>query len=71
MGIFDKAKDAAGNVSPDQMKDGVTKGGDFIDDKTGGKYADKVDQGQNFANEQIDDRFGGKQAEGQRPDANH
>ena len=55
MGLMDNAKDALGN-NPDKVSQGVEKGGDFVDDKTGGKYADKVDQGQEFAKE----RFGGE-----------
>lgn len=29
--------------NPDQVSDGIDKAGDFIDQKTGGKFADKVD----------------------------
>ena len=54
-GLGDKAKDLAGD-NADKVQDGVEKGGDFVVDKTGGKYADKVDQGQEFAKE----RFGGE-----------
>lgn len=48
MGLFDKAKDLAAEHS-EQVGQGVDKGGDMLDEKTGGKYADKVDQGQEFA----------------------
>lgn len=48
MGLFDKAKDLAGEHS-EQVDQGIDKGGDMLDEKTGGKYADKVDQGQEFA----------------------
>ncbi|WP_018156442.1 antitoxin [Demetria terragena] len=54
MGLFDKAKDLAGENS-DKVDQGVESAGDFVDDKTGGQHADKVDQAQNFAN----DQFGG------------
>ncbi len=49
MGLFDSAKDKAtefANDNPDKVSDGIEKGGDFIDSKTGDKYADKVDKGQ-------------------------
>ena len=48
MGLFDKAKDMAGEHS-EQVGQGIEKGGDALDEKTGDKYADKVDQGQEFA----------------------
>ena len=31
----------------------IDQAGDFIDEKTGGKYADKVDQAQAFLKDQI------------------
>lgn len=52
MGLMDNAKDALGN-NPDKVSQGVEKGGDFIDEKTGGQYADQVDKGQDFANERL------------------
>ncbi len=58
MGLFDSAKDKAtefANDNPDKVSDGIEKGGDFIDSKTGDKYADKVDKGQAA----IGDKFGG------------
>ena len=48
MGIFDKAKDALSEHS-EQVDTGIEKGGDFVDDKTGDKYAEHVDKGQDFA----------------------
>lgn len=54
MGIFDKAKEALGDHS-EHVDTGVERGGDFVDDKTGGKYADQVDQGQTVASEQLED----------------
>lgn len=61
MGLMDdlggKAKDLA-DQNPDKLKEGVEKAGDFVDEKTGGKYADKVDQAQQAA----EDRLGGGQA---------
>lgn len=71
MGIFDKAKqfvsehadDAERLIAEnkDKIKDGIEKAGDFIDEKTGGKYADKVDQAQNAAGDFVD------KADGQEP----
>lgn len=45
MGVFDKAQDL-GKEHSDKVEQGVEKGGDAIDEKTGGKHADQVDQGQ-------------------------
>ncbi len=64
MGLFDSAKDKAtefANDNPDKMSDGVEKGGDFVDSKTGDKYADQVDKGQAA----IGDKFGGAAADEQ------
>jgi len=58
MGFMDKAKDAAQD-HPEQVESGVEKGGDFADDKTGGKYTDQIDKGE----EQVTDRFGGGDGE--------
>lgn len=41
-GLAQQAGDFASQNS-DQIADGIEKAGDFIDEKTGGKYADKVD----------------------------
>ena len=54
MGIFDKAKEALGEHS-EHVDTGVERAGDFVDDKTGGKYADQVDQGQTVASEKLED----------------
>ncbi|MDE9366280.1 antitoxin [Luteipulveratus sp. YIM 133132] len=57
MGLLDDAKDKASGlqdqVGDDKLQQGVEQGGDFVDDKTGGKYADKVDQGQDAARERL------------------
>lgn len=39
----------------EKIKDAVDKGGDFIDEKTGGKYSEHVDTGQEKAHGIIDD----------------
>ncbi len=58
MGIFDKAKDALSEHS-EQADTGIEKAGDFVDDKTGDKYAGQVDKGQDFASDQLRERAEG------------
>ncbi len=53
MGLMDKAKGAAED-HPDKVDSGVEKGGDFADEKTGGKHTDQIDKGE----DQVTDRFG-------------
>jgi hypothetical protein len=52
MGIFDKAKDALSEHS-ELVDKGIDKGGDLIDEKTGGKYVGEVDKGQEFAKDEL------------------
>jgi hypothetical protein len=52
MGIFDKAKDALSEHS-EQVDQGIDKGGDLIDEKTGGKYVGQVDKGQEIAKDKL------------------
>jgi MT0933-like antitoxin protein len=52
MGIFDKAKDALSEHS-ERVDTVIEKAGDFVDDKTGGKYAEHVDKGQDFAGDRV------------------
>lgn len=54
-GIVDKGKELAAENS-DKIEDVVDKAGDFIDNKTGGKYADKVDKVQEAAKNAIPDK---------------
>ena len=54
MGIFDKAKDALSGHS-EQVAAAVDKAGDFVDDKTEGKYAEQVDKGQDMARDKLAD----------------
>lgn len=56
MGFMDKAKDMAGEHD-EKVDQGVERGGDFVDDKTGGKHSGKVDKAQEFANDRAD-QFG-------------
>lgn len=62
MGIgdfVDKAKDMVSGNS-DKVKDGIDKGADMTDDKTGGKYSDQIDQGAETAKDAVDGLDGEK-----------
>ena len=50
---FKKAKGMAAE-NKDAVKDGIEKAGDFVDDKTGGKYSEQVDKGQDAASDFVD-----------------
>ena len=54
MGIFDKAKETLSGHS-EQVEGLIEKAGDFIDEKTEGKYIEQVDQGQTVAKEKLSD----------------
>jgi hypothetical protein len=54
MGIFDRAKDALSGHS-EQVAAAVDKAGDFVDEKTQGKYAEQVDKGQDMAKDKLTD----------------
>lgn len=56
MGLSDWFKKAKGMAAEnkDAVKDGIEKAGDFVDEKTGDKYAEHVDKGQEAASEFID-----------------
>ncbi len=62
MGISDfveKAKDLVGGNS-DKVRDGIDKGADVADDKTGGKYSGQIDQGAEAAKDAVDGLDGEK-----------
>lgn len=59
MGIFDRAKEALSGHS-EQVDAVIDKAGDFIDEKTEGKYAEQVDQGQQVAKEKLSDTTAGE-----------
>lgn len=70
--MFDKAKDTATEHS-EQINEGMDKGREFVDEKTGGKYGDQLQQGQEKVEGFMgggDDRgqgggdFGGRESEG-------
>ncbi|MGH9235727.1 MAG: antitoxin [Acidimicrobiales bacterium] len=52
MGFMDKVKSMFGQHA-DKAEGGIDKAGDFIDDKTGDKYADHVDKGQDAAKDAL------------------
>ena len=54
MGIFDRAKEALSGHS-EQVEGLIEKAGDFVDEKTEGKYTEQVDQGQAMAKEKLGD----------------
>jgi len=45
--------------NPDQVSQGIDQVGDFIDDKTGGKFAEQVDGIQGGANDYVNGLGGG------------
>jgi hypothetical protein len=53
MRLLDKAKSLL-SQNKDKAKDAVDKGGDVVDEKTGGKYEGKVDTVQEKAKDYID-----------------
>lgn len=57
MGIFDKAKDAAGD-NPNQVDGGIDNAADFADNRTGGAYTGQIDSGADIANEKVGDDLG-------------
>ncbi|WP_420814007.1 antitoxin [Kribbella albertanoniae] len=42
----------------DKVAAGLDKAGDFVDEKTAGKYGDKIDQGVDAAKDQLDNLDG-------------
>jgi hypothetical protein len=55
MSIVDKVKEMLGQHA-DRAKSGVSKAGDMINDRTGGKHTDKVDMAQEKADDFIDEQ---------------
>lgn len=64
MSLFDGLKGKAGELkdkaavlvgdNADKIKGGIDQAGNFVDQKTGGKYAGKIDGIQNKASEAVD-----------------
>jgi MT0933-like antitoxin protein len=63
MGLMDKIKGMFGQQH-DTIEGGIDKAGDFVDDKTGGKYADNVDKAQDTAHDALD-KLAGEDHEGE------
>jgi hypothetical protein len=62
MGIgdfVDKGKDLVSGNS-EKAKDGIDKGADVADDKTGGQYSDQIDKGADAAKDAVDGLDGDK-----------
>jgi hypothetical protein len=53
-GFMDKAKDMA-DQHDDKVDQGLEKGGDFADQKTGGKYDGQIDKGVDAAQQRTGD----------------
>ncbi|MCP9000267.1 antitoxin [Pseudarthrobacter sp. RMG13] len=61
MGLIDDLKGKAQGLirgNEQAIKDGITKAGDFVDSKTGGKYAGHVDKVQEGASKLVDKNDG-------------
>jgi hypothetical protein len=57
VGLIDDLKGKAQGLihgNEQAIKDGITKAGDFVDTKTGGKYAEQVDKIQDGASKLVD-----------------
>ena len=65
--IKNKVTDALGEHS-DKVSDGIDKVGDFIDEKTGGKYSEHVDTAQEKAKDLVEN-LDGEDAAGNAADA--
>ncbi|WP_054816461.1 antitoxin [Nocardia arizonensis] len=50
--LVDKGKDAAAKNAP-KINEAVDKAGDFIDQKTSGKYSDKIAKGKQAAKKVV------------------
>lgn len=55
MSMLDKIKGLM-KGHPDQARQGVEKGGDIVDKKTGGKYNGQVDSAQQKLNDQLGEK---------------
>ena len=66
MGLFDDLKGKAQDLihgNEQAIKDGIEKAGDFVDSKTGGKFADQVDAVQSGASDFVGNGDGQQAAE--------
>ncbi|MBT1002059.1 antitoxin [Paenarthrobacter sp. DKR-5] len=68
MSVFDDLKGKAQDLisgNEDAIRNGIQKAGNFVDEKTGGKYADQIDAVQNGAGNLV----GGLGRDDAAPDA--
>ncbi|MGH3424782.1 MAG: antitoxin [Nocardioidaceae bacterium] len=57
-GNSDKVEEKAGDLASehsDKVDEGLEKGDDVVDDKTGGKFDEQTDKGVDAAKDRIDD----------------
>jgi hypothetical protein len=52
MGFLDDAKKLVDDHD-DKVDEAIEKAGDFVDDKTGGKFSDQIDKAQDIAQEKT------------------
>lgn len=52
MGIFDKAKDLAGD-NADKIEEGIDKAAEVADEKTGGEHSEHIEKGADIAKDQA------------------
>jgi MT0933-like antitoxin protein len=60
MGFLDKAKSLL-SQNADKVEQAIDKAGDFVDEKTQGKYKDTIDKVQDAAKNALDDGDKGDQ----------
>lgn len=61
MGLLDDLKGKAQGLidgNEEAIKEGIDKAGDFVDDKTGGKFAEQVDAVQGAASKFVNSQGG-------------
>jgi len=70
VGLIDDLKGKAQELiggNEEAIKDGIEKAGDFIDDKTGGKFAEQVDAVQDAASGFVENASGDAPATDEAP----
>lgn len=66
--LVEKATDLAAN-NADKIRGAVGSAGDFVDEKTGGKFTDTVNKVQGAANDFVDKAESGKTGATETPEA--
>ncbi|WP_431957696.1 antitoxin [Nocardia lijiangensis] len=67
-GLVGKGKEAAAK-NADKINEAVDKAGDFIDQKTHGKYSDKIEKGKEAAKKVVPPEQPGQPGQGPGPQA--